>query len=175
MRRDISFTSEGLRCRGWLYVPDGLAEGQKSPTIVMVHGFSAVKEMGLPEFAQRFAAAGFVTLAFDFRYFGDSEGEPRSQLFPLEQVEDVRNAITWVSDQPEVDPQRIGVWGTSYGGGIVVYTATFDRRIQAVVAQVPATVSADFWRALAPKDGMCGTRSFCETVLSATEPEQSTI
>jgi dienelactone hydrolase len=107
--------------------------------------------MGLPDFAERFAAAGFVTLAFDYRYFGDSEGEPRCQLFPLEQVEDVRNAITWVSDQPEVDPQRIGVWGTSYGGGIVVYTATFDRRIKAVVAQVPATVSAEFWRALDPK------------------------
>jgi dienelactone hydrolase len=64
-----------------------------------------------------------------FRYFGDSEGEPRSQLFPLHQVEDVRNAITWLSSQPEVDPQRIGIWGTSYGGGIVV---TFDRRIRAV-------------------------------------------
>lgn len=151
MRKDITFTSKGLRCCGWLYVPDGLAEGQKSPTIVMAHGFSAVKEMGLPDFAERFAAAGFVTLAFDYRYFGDSEGEPRSQLFPLEQVEDVRNAITWVSDQPEVDPQRIGIWGTSYGGGIVVYTATFDRRIKAVVAQVPATVGAEFWRALDPK------------------------
>jgi len=151
MRKDITFTSKGLRCRGWLYVPDGLAEGQKSPTIVMAHGFSAVKEMILPDFAGRFAAAGFVTLAFDYRYFGDSEGEPRSQLFPLEQVEDVRNAITWVSDQPEVDPQRIGIWGTSYGGGIVVYTATFDRRIRAVVAQVPATISAEFRRALDPK------------------------
>jgi uncharacterized protein len=151
MRKDITFNSKGLPCRGWLWVPDDLAEGQKSPTIVMAHGFSAVKEMGLPDFAERFAAAGFVTLAFDYRYFGDSEGEPRCQLFPLEQVEDVRNAITWVSDQPEVDPQRIGVWGTSYGGGIVVYTATFDRRIKAVVAQVPATVSAEFWRALDPK------------------------
>jgi hypothetical protein len=94
MRKDITFTSKGLRCRGWLYVPDDLAEGQRSPTIVMAHGFSAVKEMMLPDFAERFAAAGFVTLAFDYRYFGDSEGEPRSQLFPLEQVEDVRNAIT---------------------------------------------------------------------------------
>ena len=151
MRKDITFNSKGLPCRGWLWVPDDLAEGQKSPTIVMAHGFSAVKEMGLPDLAERFAAAGFVTLAFDYRYFGDSEGEPRCQLFPLEQVEDVRNAITWVSDQPEVDPQRIGVWGTSYGGGIVVYTATFDRRIKAVVAQVPATVSAEFRRALDPK------------------------
>jgi hypothetical protein len=89
-------------------------------------------------------------LVFDFRYFGDSEGEPRSQLFPLHQVEDVRNAITWVSGQPEVDPQRIGLWGTSYGGGIVVYVATFDKRVKAVVAQVPSTTSPEFRRAMDP-------------------------
>lgn len=151
MRKNITFSSKGLRCRGWLYVPDDLAEGQKSPTIVMAQGFSAVKEAMLPDFAERFATAGLVTLAFDYRYFGESEGEPRCQLFPLEQVEDVRNAITWVSDQPEVDPQRIGLWGTSYGGGIVVYTATFDRRIKAVVAQVPATIGTEFRRAVDPK------------------------
>ena len=151
MRREITFTSKGLRCRGWLYVPDDLAEGQKAPTIVMAHGFSCVKEMILPDYAERFAAAGFVTLAFDFRYFGDSEGEPRSQLFPLHQVEDVRNAITWVSGQPEVDPQRVGLWGTSYGGGIVVYVATFDKRVKAVVAQVPSAISLESRRASDPE------------------------
>jgi dienelactone hydrolase len=133
MRKDIMFTSKGLHCRGWLFVPEGL-QGRKAPTIVMGHGFTGVKEMGLANFAERFAAAGFVTLVFDYRYFGESEGEPRSQLFPLEQVEDFRNAVTWVSDQPEVDPQRIGLWGTSYGGGIATYVATFDKRIKAVVA-----------------------------------------
>ena len=84
-----------------------------------------------------------MALVFDYRYFGDSEGEPRHQLFPLEQVEDVRNAITWISDQPEVDSRRIGLWGTSYGGGIVIYTATWDRRVKAVVAQVPAAISRE--------------------------------
>jgi len=137
MRRDITFTSQGLRCSGWLYVPDDLRAGQKAPTIVMAHGFSAVKEMYLPNFAERFVAAGFVTLVFDYRYFGDSEGEPRSQLFPHEQHEDYRNAITWVSDQPEVDPNRIGVWGTSYSGAHVLYLAAFEKRIKAVVSQVP--------------------------------------
>ena len=151
MRKEITFTSKGLHCRGWLYVPDDLAEGQKAPTIVMAHGFSCVKEMMLPDFAERFAAAGFVTLAFDFRYFGDSEGEPRSQLFPLHQVEDVRNAISWVSGQPEVDPQRVGLWGTSYGGGIVVYVATFDKRVKAVVAQVPSAISLESRRARDPE------------------------
>jgi dienelactone hydrolase len=106
--------------------------------------------MGL-DFAERFAGAGFVTLVFDFRYFGDSEGEPRSQLFPLEQVEDVRNAITWVSDQPEVDSRRIGLCGTSYGGGIAMYAATFDRRVKAVVAQVPGAWTPEFRRAMDPE------------------------
>lgn len=160
MRKNITFTSKSLSCRGWLYVPDDLTQGQKAPTIVMAHGFTGVKEMILPDFAERFAAAGFVTLAFDYRYFGDSEGEPRSQLFPLYQVEDVRNAITWVSGQPEVDPQRIGLWGTSYGGGIVVYTATFDRRVKAVVAQVPATINPEFRRAIDP-EGWDARDAFC--------------
>ena len=137
MRRDVTFTSQGLQCAGWLYVPDGLPAGKKALTIVMAHGFSAVKEMYLPNFAERFAAAGFVCLVFDYRYFGDSQGAPRGQLFPHEQIEDYRNAITWVSDQPEVDPERIGVWGTSYSGAHVLRLSAFDRRIKAVVAQVP--------------------------------------
>ena len=150
MRKDITFTSKGLYCSGWLFAPEAL-QGQKAPTIVMGHGFTGVKEMGLADFAERFAAAGFVTLVFDYRYFGESEGEPRSQLFPIEQVEDFRNAVTWVSDQPEVDPQRIGLWGTSYGGGVATYVATFDKRIKAVVAQVASTISPENRRAMNPE------------------------
>jgi hypothetical protein len=90
-------------------------------------------------------------LVFDYRYFGESEGEPRSQLFPLEQVEDARNAITWVSDQPDVDSQRIGLWGSSLGGAIAVYTATFDKRVKAVVAQVPSIIAPDSRRSRNPE------------------------
>ena len=116
----------------------------------MAHGFSGVKEQGLPQVAERFVAAGFVTLVFDYRFFGDSEGEPRNQLFPLEMVEDYRNAITWVSEQKEVDPRRIGIWGTSYSGGLVLYTGIFDRRVKAVVAQVPAIFSPGYRHAMNP-------------------------
>jgi fermentation-respiration switch protein FrsA (DUF1100 family) len=139
MRRDVTFLSQGLKCAGWLYVPDGLGKGERRPAIVMAHGFSATKEMYLGDFADRFVAAGFVVLVFDYRYFGESEGEPRSQLIPSEQHEDYRNAITWVSLQPEVDASRIGVWGSSYSGGHVLHLAAFDRRISAAVAQVPLT------------------------------------
>ena len=151
MREDIEFTSKGLSCRGWLYMPDGLTEGQRAPAIVMAHGLAGVKEMNLASFAERFAAAGFVTLAFDYRCWGESEGEPRSQIFPLEMVEDYRNGITWLSNRPQVDPRRIGVWGTSYSGGLVLYVGTFDKRVKAVVAQVPSALNPESRRALDPE------------------------
>ena len=104
----------------------------------MAHGFSAVKEMfRLSSYEERFEKAGFVTLVFDFRFLGASDGNPRGQIISHEQQEDYRNAISWMSLQPEVDADRIGVWGTSYAGGHVLHLAAFDRRIKVVVAQVP--------------------------------------
>jgi len=152
MRKDITFMSEGLRCKGWLYVPDDLKTGVKAPTIVMANGFTGVKEQFLPDFAVKFVDAGFVTMVFDYRYFGDSEGEPRSQNFPLEMAEDYRNAITWVSDQPEVDSQRIGIWGASFSGGLVLYVGTYDRRVKAVVSQVPVALSPEQRRTRNPEN-----------------------
>ena len=138
MRREVEFPSKGLQCRGWLYVPKDFAEGQSAPAIVMAHGFSAVKEMfHLDRYAEAFAEAGFVTLVFDFRFLGASDGTPRGHIISREQCEDIRNAITWLARQPEVDENRIGAWGTSYSGGHVMHVAAFDRRIKAVVAQVP--------------------------------------
>ncbi len=137
MRQDVTFPSKGVNCAGWLYVPDELEEGEERPAIVMAHGFSAVKEMYLSNFAEKFEEAGFVVLVFDYRYFGDSEGEPRGRLIPHEQHEDYKNAITWISLRAEVDPDRIGIWGSSYSGGHVLYLSSFDKRIKAAVAQVP--------------------------------------
>ncbi len=135
MREKVWFNSKGLKCSGWLYMPERLEV--KAPAVVMAHGLSAVKEQALPDYAEMFVTAGLVTLIFDYRTFGESEGEPRCQLFPLEMVEDYRNAISWLSDRPEVDPQRIGIWGTSFSGSYVLFAGTFDRRVKAVVAQVP--------------------------------------
>jgi len=137
MRHDVTFPSEGLNCAGWLYVPDDLKSGEQRPTIVMAHGFSAVREMYLDKFAEMFVAAGFVTLVFDYRYQGASEGTARGRIIPAEQHEDYRNAITWVSLRPEVDASRIGVWGSSYSGAHVLHLAAVDKRIKAAVAQVP--------------------------------------
>ena len=151
MREDISFKSKGLECRGWIYLPDNLETGTELPTIVMAHGFSAVKEQILPQFAEQFVSAGFVTLVFDYRFFGDSEGEPRNQIFPLEMVEDYRNAISWVSQHPHVDSNRIGIWGTSYSGGLVAYIGAIDKRAKAVVAQVPSIIAPDSRRSMDPE------------------------
>jgi fermentation-respiration switch protein FrsA (DUF1100 family) len=150
MRTTISFDSRGLRCGGWLYEPDA-PRPRPGPAIVMAHGLSAVKEQALPDYARQFAAAGFVTLVFDYRCFGDSAGEPRGQLFPLDMVEDYRNAITWLSTQPAVDPQRIGAWGTSFSGGYVLYLGSFDRRVKAFVAQVPNVATPESRHARSPQ------------------------
>jgi hypothetical protein len=103
----------------------------------MAHGIGLTKEMGLPQFAEFFVQAGFVVSLFDYRYLGASEGEPRGQMIPAEQHEDFRNAITWTQLQSEVDPERIGLWGFSYSGGHALHLAAFDRRVKAIVAQMP--------------------------------------
>ena len=150
MREEIIFKFKGLQCRGWLYLPDDIERDAKLPAIVMAHGFSAVKEQALPEFADIFSKDGFATLVFDYRFFGASEGEPRCQLFPLEMVEDYRNAITWVSEHPRVDRERICIWGTSYSGGLVAYVGAVDKRAKAVVAQVPSLIDPESRRMMDP-------------------------
>jgi hypothetical protein len=131
MRREIAFPSQGVECRGWLYLPDDL-QG-RAPAIVMANAISAIKEITLPGYAERFAEAGFVALAFDYRHYGDSDGEPRNHVDPHEQQQDIRNAITWLRAQPEVDPHRIGGWGISLGGVHMLYLGAYDRRLKAVV------------------------------------------
>src|SRR3712207_819669 len=151
MRSDVTFRSDGLNCAGWLYVPDGLEDRERRPAVVMAHGFSAVKEMHLANFAEKFEEAGFVVLVFDYRYFGDSEGEPRVRLLPTEQHEDYRNAITWVSRRPEVDPDRIGAWGSSYSGGSVLQPPAFYWRVKgAALPMAPAHGGGDARGLLCP-------------------------
>lgn len=138
-RRDVTFKSQGLNCAGWYYVPTQTTSETKLPAIVMAHGWSLVKEAYLDKYAEKFAEAGFAVLVFDYRYTGGSEGTPRGQLFYFDQQQDYRNAITWVSLQPEVDAERIGIWGTSNSGGHVLHLGVFDKRVKAVVSQVPGT------------------------------------
>src|SRR5438874_2082167 len=135
MRQDIEFNAEGTTLRGWLFTPD--AGHRPFPTIVMAHGFSAVKEMYLDSFAEVFANAGLGALVFDNRNFGASDGEPRQEIDPWAQVRDYRHAITYARTRPEVDRERIGIWGSSYSGGHVLVVGAIDRRVKCVVSQVP--------------------------------------
>ena len=155
MRKDISFkTDDGLTLRGWHYLPDG--RSGKVPTIVMAHGFSAVKEMYLDRFAEAFAAAGLAAVVFDNRNFGASDGEPRQEIDPWKQVRDYRDAITYAQGLPDADPDRIGVWGSSYSGGHVIVVGAIDRRVKCVVAQVPLASGHENARRLVRADYLAG-------------------
>lgn len=130
----VEFRSGGLRIAGDLFSPEGLENGSQRPAVVVVQGFTHTKEARHPQ-CEFFSRAGYVTLCIDFRCFGASEGEPREQLFPLWEVEDVRNAISYLQTRPEVDADRIGIWGTSFGGGIVLGVGAFDRRAKVVISE----------------------------------------
>lgn len=155
-RRDIEFDAEGVTLRGWFHAAD--ANTLAAPTVVLAHGFSAVKEMYLDEYAAVFAAAGLNALVFDNRNFGASDGTPRQEIDPWAQMRDYRHAITFATTLPEVDASRIGIWGSSYSGGHVLVVAAIDRRVKAVVSQVPMVSGHANLRALVRADFLAGFR-----------------
>jgi alpha/beta superfamily hydrolase len=128
-------------------LPDAGAASGPRPGIVIGRGFGGVRAANFKE-ATYFREAGYVVLSIDYRTFGDSEGEPRVQAFPLAEAEDFRNAISYLQTRPEVDPARIGLWGTSFAGGVALYTAAVDRRVKAVVGQMPIANGRRWLRSL---------------------------
>ncbi|KAG0210392.1 alpha/beta superfamily hydrolase [Mortierella sp. GBAus27b] len=136
-RSDVTFLSGPFKLAGHLYTPDNAAENAKLPAIVTVHPFGGVKEQTVGVYAQQLSEQlGFVTLAFDRRYQGLSEGEPRQLEDTNGMVEDVKSAVTFLSTLGNIDPARIGVLGICAGGGYALAAASMDPRIKAV-----ATVS----------------------------------
>ncbi|KAF4339184.1 kDa in traX-finO intergenic region [Fusarium beomiforme] len=134
-RRDVDFpTVDGLTLRGWFYSASG--EG-KHPCIIMANGMAGLKEQFTPSYAERFQAAGYGVLLFDHRNWGTSDGLPRSETNPIQTSRDFHDAFDYVASLDEVDATRIVYWGTSMCGGSVLHAAAFDKRICAVVAQVP--------------------------------------
>jgi dienelactone hydrolase len=136
-RETVRFSAGEGSCAGWLYLPADRA--MPAPAVVLGHGLGAVKEMGLAAYAERFAAHGYVCLVFDYRHFGDSDGEPRQLLDVNRQLADWASAIAFARSLPQVDPDRVALFGSSFGGGHVIEVASRDRRIAAVVAQCPFT------------------------------------
>lgn len=146
-RTDVLFPSGTEQCAAWLYRPSGAGP---HACVVLAHGFGGIREARLDAFAERFAAAGLVALVFDYRNFGASSGEPRQLLDIRRQHEDWRAAIAYARSLPDVDPERIALWGTSFSGGHVVTVAAQDARIAAVVAQAPFMDGLAVLRAIGP-------------------------
>jgi len=134
-RQDVEFNADGSLIRGWFYRP--ASANDPLPVVVMAGGFSCVKEMHLPNYAEVFANAGLAVLLFDFRNLGASDGSPRQELNPWQQAEDYRHAITYACTLSGVDANRVGIWGSSYSGGHCLMVAATDRRVKCVSVQVP--------------------------------------
>jgi len=132
--RTVHFFSEDAKMEGDLFITSDFKRGEPRPGVVLCHGFTGIRSLILGDYARVFAERGFVALTFDYRGWGGSEGSRR--LIPLEQIDDIRNAISYFETLPETDPERIGLWGTSFGGANAPYAAAVDSRIKAVVGQV---------------------------------------
>jgi dienelactone hydrolase len=156
-RRAVDVYSEGTRLAADIFTPVGASREQRFPAILLCHGWGGLKD-NLARYAEKFARAGFVAMTFDYRGWGQSDGRViavkgggrlvtagrstmevevlREIVDPVDQTTDIRNCLAYLWSEPGVDPLRIGIWGTSYGGGHAVFTAGNDDRIKAVVAQI---------------------------------------
>lgn len=144
MRKDVKFDVNGTTVSGWLFLPEGLS--LPVPCVVMGHGLGGTKNMGLDSYATRFQEAGIAVLVFDYRYTGESGGNPRQLIWIPSQLEDYAAAINYVRSLKEIDAAKIALWGTSLSGGHVLVTAAKDNKIACVVAQCPlldGTASAE--------------------------------
>jgi uncharacterized protein len=148
-REDVRIPSSGERLAGWLYRPE--SAGGDVPCVVLAHGFGAIKEARLDAYAERFAAAGYAALVFDYRHFGASTGEPRNLVDVGRQHADWHAAIAHARGLEGVDPARVAIWGSSFGGGHVIAVAAGDPGLAAAVSQVPHTSGTAALRAMNPK------------------------
>lgn len=155
--KKLRLYSEGTRLAAELWLPDRTPDKAGHPTVLLCHGWGGLKSQLAP-YAQKFAHAGFAALTFDYRGWGESDGRLiampdappllqasmrtlsvrvlREIVDPVDQTTDIKNCLAALAAEPGIDPKRIGIWGTSYGGGHAVFTAGTDDRVRAVVAQV---------------------------------------
>jgi len=146
--------SEGLKLHAWLFTPENVINPR---LIVLGHGFGGQKDFSIHDFAQHFVQQGFAVFTFDYRYWGGSQGEPRHLLKVKELLKDWSNVIDYVFTLPNINTDRIGIWGSSFAGGHVVTTAATHsqrHRIGAVVSQVPFVDGLDSFYALSSSGGV---------------------
>jgi dienelactone hydrolase len=157
-RRAVNIWSDGTRMSGDLWLPADFGDGVDQPAILLTHGWGGVRSHLNQSYAPKFARAGFVVLTFDYRGWEDSDsrlvidGEQpqpdgdglvtvkaraiREVVDPFDQVRDITSALDFLVGEPGVDVKRIGIWGTSYSGGHVIYVGAYDPRVSAIVSQV---------------------------------------
>jgi dienelactone hydrolase len=158
--RPIDIWSDGTRLSGDLWYPKNIKPDSRLPAIILCHGWGGLRSHLNADYAPLFAQAGYVVLTFDYRGWGDSDSrlvikekmpKPdadgmvsvraqaiRDLVDPFDQTEDIVHCIDFISGEPGVDPNRIALWGTSFGGGHVVYVAAHDDRVKCIVSQVPS-------------------------------------
>ncbi len=130
-----SFISHGMRCEAHFYKPNNVTDNL--PVVIMAHGFAARMDFGLHPFADAFVKAGMAVLMFNYRGFGQSEGDTRFLVNPFMHVQDWKAALEYVKKRAEIDPTRIALWGSSFSGGHVLSVAAEHPEVRAVSAQVP--------------------------------------
>jgi fermentation-respiration switch protein FrsA (DUF1100 family) len=185
MRRNVEFLARDLTLRGWLFTPDS---GQGPfPTVVATHGWACVKEQGLDVLGEKLAEAGVAALIYDHRNLGESDGVPRGHIDPWAQIHDYRHAISYAQTLDEVDPDRMGIWGTSYSAGHCVAVAAIDHRVKAAAVLVPMLAGlANTQRLMATMADWDNTMAFLDgerarwargeepTTIAITAPDAST-
>lgn len=157
-RSDVEFkTSDRVTLRGWFYTPES-ATVKQLPCIILSHGWSALKEMHLDDFAEYFVQhLPVACLVYDHRGFGDSDtgpNQPRQEIIPAVQMADMSDAITYAQSRQDVDLNKIAIWGSSYSGGHVLQVGAVDRRVKVVLSQVPLVSGWETSRRLIRPDAM---------------------
>lgn len=168
-RSSISIYSDGVRLAGDLWLPENIGPDERRPAVLMVHGWGGLKSHLNQAYAPHFAAQGYVVLTFDYTGWGESEGvlqrvgarpdaangaetahtyttevrEIRRIVNPLEQLDDIRAAFAYLATTPQVDPQRIAVWGSSLGGGLALAAASEFVQTKVLIIQVGSVAQAD--------------------------------
>ncbi len=135
MRKPVTFYSEGVKLVGDLFLPDDIGADERRAGVVLCHGYTGVKDLYLPDNARVLNQAGYAVLSFDYKGWSESEG-PRTRLAPHSRVADVQAALTFLALQGEVDAERLGIYGTSYGGATVVWVGAIDERVKCIVSVV---------------------------------------
>lgn len=167
-KKPVEFSSEGQTIVADVYLPEEITVN--APAILLCHGFAGVKELLLPSFAEYFANSGYVAMTFDYRGFGGSGGEP-GRLVPALQIEDIKNAISFLAECPEVDSNRIALWGTSFGGANAIIAASGDSRVKALSVQL---TFADGERVITSGMSQAEKDKFLGTIEKMKEKKNST-